>query len=247
MNQIDLAGRTAVVTGGCRGIGLAVVDRMVASGARVAIWDMDDAQMRRAAEARPGVVTCRVDVTREDEVAGAVARTLEAMGSVDILVNAAGIAGERLKVVDCSYREWLRVIDVNVNGTFLCCREVLKQMQRSGYGRIVNVSSIAGKEGNAFAAHYSAAKAGVIALTKALAKEAVDGDIRINCVAPAAVQTALFEALPLERQNVAASRIPMGRVGRADEIAAMIAWIASAECSFTTGFAFDLSGGRATY
>ena len=136
---------------------------------------------------------------------------------------------------------------MNLNGTFLCCREVLKHMQRAGYGRVVNVASIAGKEGNAFAAHYSAAKAGVIALTKALAKEAVDGDIRINCVAPAAVQTALFDALPVDRQKVAAAKIPMGRVGRPEEVAAMIAWIASAECSFTTGFAFDLSGGRATF
>ena len=247
MNQIDLGGRTAVVTGGCSGIGLAVADRLAASGAQVSIWDRDETGMRKIADARPGIAFTRVDVTSEEDVVRAVAQTLAHLSSIDILVNAAGIGGERVKVVDCSYGEWLRVLDVNLNGTFLCCREVLKSMLQTGYGRIVNVASIAGKEGNAFAAHYSAAKAGVIALTKALAKEALEGDIRINCVAPAAIQTALFEAMPPERQKIAAGRIPLGRVGRADEVAAMIAWMASAECSFTTGFAFDLSGGRATY
>jgi 3-oxoacyl-[acyl-carrier protein] reductase len=245
MNRIDLDGRRAVVTGGCRGIGLAVVERMLASGATVTVWDVDEAELAKIAT-RPGVTTRRVDVTREQDVAQGIAAAA-ADARIDILVNAAGIAGQRVKMVDCGYAEWLRVVDVNLNGTFLCCRETLRHMQSTGYGRIVNVASIAGKEGNAFAGHYSAAKAGVIALTKALAKEALDGDIRINCVAPAAVQTALFEAMPPDRQKVAVGRIPLGRAGRPGEVAAMIAWIASEECSFTTGFAFDLSGGRATY
>jgi len=246
MNRIDLTGRRALVTGGCRGIGLAVVERMLASGATVIVWDVDEAELAHVAT-RPGITTRKVDVTREQEVVTGVAAAVEGGNRVDILVNAAGIAGQRVKMVDCSYDEWLRVVDVNLNGTFLCCRETLRHMQSTGYGRIINVASIAGKEGNAFAGHYSSAKAAVIALTKALAKEALDGDIRINCVAPAAVQTALFEAMPAERQKAAMGRIPLGRVGRPEEVAAMIAWMASEECSFTTGFAFDLSGGRATY
>lgn len=247
MNRIDLEGRMAVVTGGCRGIGLAVVERLRASGAIVAIFDIDAGGLARVAARLPGTRVYTVDVTREADVTAAFDCAALDLGRIDITVNAAGIAGSRILVADCSHAEWLRVIDVNLNGTFLCCREALKQMHKTGYGRIVNVASIAGKEGNAFAAHYSAAKAGVIALTKALAKESLEGDVRVNCVAPAAVQTALFEGMPEERQKAAVSRIPLGRAGRVEEVAAMIAWIASEECSFTTGFAFDLSGGRATY
>jgi len=247
MNRIDLEGRTAVVTGGCRGIGLAVVERLLQSGARVAIWDVDAAETRKVADAHPGVSAHTVDVTHEQAVRDAVATTLRDVTRIDILVNAAGIAGARIPLADCSLAEWQRVLDVNLNGTFLCCREIVRHMRDNGYGRIVNVASIAGKEGNAMAGHYSAAKAAVIAFTKALAKEHLEGDVRINCIAPAAVRTALFDGMPPDRQKVAVSRIPLGRAGRADEIAAMIAWMCSEECSFTTGFAFDASGGRATY
>ena len=247
MNRIDLAGRTAVITGGSRGIGLAVADRMIASGARVLLWDRDEAELARVAAARSGATTRVLDVTREQDVIAAAGEALTTLGRIDILVNAAGIAGNRAAVVDCPYEEWLRVIDVNLNGTFLCCRAVLKAMRRTGYGRIINISSMAGKEGNAFVAHYSAAKAAVISLTKSLGKENLDGDIRVNAVAPSAVESELFRNLSPERRQASLARIPLGRVGRAEEVAAMVAWMASEECSFTTGFTFDLSGGRATY
>ncbi|HZQ60464.1 MAG TPA: SDR family NAD(P)-dependent oxidoreductase [Casimicrobiaceae bacterium] len=247
MNRIDLEGRHAVVTGGGRGIGLAVAARFASSGARVALWDVDAAELDRVRARHPEFRTYVVDVTDEARVRDAMRATVRDLGRIDVFVNGAGIAGARVKVVDCDYADWRRVLDVNLNGTFLCCREVLKHMQATGYGRIVNVASIAGKEGNAYSAHYSAAKAGVISLTKSLAKEAIEDDIRINAIAPAAVQTDLFAAMPVERQKAAVSRIPMGRAGRVEEVAAMIAWMASEECSFTTGFAFDLSGGRATY
>jgi 3-oxoacyl-[acyl-carrier protein] reductase len=247
MNQIDLQGKTAVVTGGCRGIGLAAAKRMAASGARIALWDIDTATLDAVCAANAGFRAYRVDVTREDEVGDALQRTVADFGRIDIFVNAAGIAGQRVAVADCAYAEWLRVVDVNLNGTFLCCRAAIRHMREHGRGRIVNLSSIAGKEGNATAAHYSAAKAGVIALTKSLAKESLDGDIRINALAPAAIATELFAGMPLDKQKASLGRIPLGRVGQAEEAAALIAWIASDECSFTTGFTFDLSGGRATY
>ena len=248
MNQIDLRGRKAIVTGGGGGIGLAVVERFLTSGARVSIWDFDpsiiDGAKRRFQQ---DLHTLLVDVTDERAVVAGMEQTARDLGGIDILVNAAGIAGRRLAIRDCTLSEWSRVLDVNLTGTFLCCREALKYMRGTGYGRVVNVASIAGKEGNALAGHYSAAKAAVIALGKSLAKEEIDTGITVNCIAPAAVQTALFEGMPPDRQRAAAARIPMGRVGRAEEIAAMIAWICSEECSFTTGFTFDASGGRATY
>lgn len=247
MNRIDLDGRTAVITGGSRGIGLAIADRVLGSGARVCLWDRDGDELARVRSARPGISTCVVDVTREADVVAATRDALEALGRIDILVNAAGIAGNRAAVVDCRYEDWLQVIDVNLNGTFLCCREVLKAMRAAGYGRVINISSMAGKEGNAFVAHYSAAKAAVISLTKSLSKEHLEGDIRINAVAPSAVESELFRNLEPERRRASLARIPLGRAGRAEEVAAMVAWMASEECSFTTGFTFDLSGGRATY
>jgi 3-oxoacyl-[acyl-carrier protein] reductase len=247
MNRIDLEGKNAVITGGPRGIGLAAAERLAASGARVAMWDIDMAAMERVRAQHPEFLAYRVDVTSEAEVARATAESIGALGRIDILVNAAGIAGQRVTVAECSYAEWLRVIDVNLNGTFLCCREVIRHMRANGAGRIVNMSSMAGKEGNAMASHYSAAKAGVIALTKSLAKESLEGDIRINAIAPSAVETELFSGLAPERQKASLARIPLGRAGRVDEVAALIAWMASDECSFTTGFTFDLSGGRATF
>jgi 3-oxoacyl-[acyl-carrier protein] reductase len=247
MNTIDLQGRTAVVTGGCRGIGLAVARRFLASGARVMIWDIDPRALDAAQAELPALATHRVDVTAEAGVAAAVAAALAELGRIDILVNAAGIAGARIDIVDCTLDEWRRVIDINLTGTFLCCRDVARHMRATGYGRIINLSSIAGKDGNATAGHYSASKAGVMALTKSLAKELLAGDIRVNALAPAAIETELFAGMPPEKQKVSLSRIPLGRAGRTDEAAAIIAWMASAECSFTTGFTFDLSGGRATY
>lgn len=247
MNRIDLEGKTAVITGGCRGIGLATAQRMAASGARIAMWDIDVPAMERACADNPGFRSWRVDVTSEAGVAAAFRDTVRDLGQVDIFVNAAGVAGNRGPVAECEYGEWLRVLDVNLNGTFLCCREAIRHMRERGTGRIVNLSSMAGKEGNATSAHYSTSKAGVIALTKSMAKESLAGDIRINALAPSAIETDLFLGMPPDKQKMSLARIPMGRPGRVDEAAAMIAWMASDECSFTTGFTFDLSGGRATY
>lgn len=247
MNQYDLQGRTAAVTGGCRGIGLATAERLASSGARIRLWDIDVTTMEKVCTAHPGWTWDRVDVTSEDDVRTAVDRTVDALGRIDVLVNAAGIAGSRAPVIDCSLAEWRRVVAVNLEGTFICCREVVRNMRKTGYGRIVNLSSMAGKDGNPLAAHYSAAKAGVIALTKSLAKENVDLDIRVNAIAPAAIASDLFYGMPLENQRIAAGRIPLGRVGKVEEVAATIAWMASEDCSFTTGFTFDMSGGRATY
>jgi 2-dehydro-3-deoxy-L-rhamnonate dehydrogenase (NAD+) len=247
MNRIDLDGRNAVITGGCRGIGLAVADRFVKSGATVTIWDVDVPAMKRVCAERIGWTWQQVDVASETAVDIALKASINTLGCIDILVNAAGIAGSRVLAVDCPLSEWQRVLDVNLTGTFLCSRAVVRHMRERGYGRVINLASIAGKEGNAMGAHYSAAKAGVTALTKAMAKESLEGDIRINAVAPAAIDTEFFSALPAASQSIAISRIPLGRVGTVDEVAALIAWMASEECSFTTGFTFDASGGRATY
>ena len=247
MNHIALNGRNAVVAGGCRGIGIAVADRFAKSGARIAIWDVDVPTTKRVCAERPNWTWQQVDVTRETAVDTALKATVLTLGCIDILVNAAGIAGSRAPAVDCSLSDWQRVIDVNLTGTFLCSRAVVRHMQERSYGRVVNLASIAGKEGNAMGAHYSASKAGVAALTKAMAKESLSGNIRINAVAPAAIDTEFFSSLPPDSQKIAMSRIPLGRVGRVDEVAALTAWMASEECSFTTGFTFDVSGGRATY
>jgi NAD(P)-dependent dehydrogenase (short-subunit alcohol dehydrogenase family) len=247
MNQIDLEQRNAVVTGGVRGIGYAVARRMQASGANVMVWDSDSAALKALQLKDPDLKVHEVDVTNESNVVDATQAALREFGRLDILVNAAGISGGRSKLVDCSLAEWEQVLRVNLTGTFLCCREIVRTMINTGYGRVVNIGSIAGKEGNAFGSHYSAAKAGVIALTKSLAKEVVADDIRINCIAPAAIDTDFLSGLPDDRRRAALSKIPLGRAGTATEVAALVAWMCSEECSFTTGFAFDLSGGRATY
>ncbi|MFI5015554.1 MAG: SDR family NAD(P)-dependent oxidoreductase [Hyphomicrobiales bacterium] len=248
MNQIDLAQRIAVITGGSGGIGLATAQRMAQSGARIVLWDRDQASLAEALRALPDAVCVAVDVTDEAEVERATEGVVSRFGRIDILVNAAGVTSTRLAVTEFPLDLWRKLIEVNLTGTFLVCRGVVKEMQKANSGRIVNLASVAGKEGNPFSSGYSAAKAGVIAFTKSLAKELAGTEIRVNCVAPAIIATKnLYYDMPEERQRTWVSRVPLGRPGRPEEVAAMIAWLASDECSFTTGAAFDLSGGRATY
>lgn len=246
MNQYDLEGRVAVVTGGAQGIGLAVAQRLVQSGARVALWDRD-AKLAQDSADSVGGRAFPVDVSDWASVEAAAGATAEALGPVDVLVTSAGIAGSNGKVVDYDPSEWRRVIEVNLTGTFLCCRAVLPQMQDQGYGRIVTIASIAGKEGNPNAAAYSASKAGVIALTKSLGKEHAGENIAINCVTPAAARTRIFDQLSEEFIAYMLSKIPRGRFLELTEAASLIGWLCSEENSFTTGAVFDLSGGRATY
>ncbi len=245
MNQIDVSNRVAIVTGGARGIGLACGVRLAAGGARVALWDIDGAEA--AAPQVKGAVGCRVDVADERSIAAGLAETERRLGPVDILVASAGITGPNTTVAQYPAAAWRQVIDIDLTGVFLCCRAVVPGMQQRNYGRIVNIASIAGKEGNPNASAYSAAKAGVIALTKSLGKELAATNIRVNCVTPAAVKTDMFGQMTQQHIDYMLSKIPMGRFGTVDEIAAMIAWLALEECSFSTGGVFDLSGGRATY
>lgn len=249
MNQIDLKGRRAAVTGGAQGIGRAVVERFLESGAEVAIWDFDKALAEKTAaelSAKGKVWAVPVDVTDWAAVEAAAAETAGG-GTIDILVNNAGIAGKNASVADYPIEEWRRVIDLDLTGVFHGCKAAVPYMRKAGYGRIVNVASIAGKEGNPMAAAYSSAKAGVIALTKALGKELADQNIAVNCVTPAAARTAIFDQMTEEFIAYMLSKIPRGRFVEVAEVAAMIAWIVSEENSFTTGAVFDLSGGRATY
>jgi 3-oxoacyl-[acyl-carrier protein] reductase len=234
MNQLDLKGRTAVVTGGLIGIGAAIVKRLESSGARVRVWDV-------------GAKTDAVDVTDQAAIERATAKAIAEFGRIDVLVNNAGIAGMTKPVVDYPVDEWKRVIDVDLNGPFLCCRAVVPHMVKAGYGRIVNIASIAGKEGNPNAAAYAAAKGGLIAFTKALAKEIAQTGVLVNCVTPAAAQTAILDQVTPEFAKFMLSKIPMGRFVKVEEIAAMACWLASDDCSFSTGAVFDISGGRATY
>lgn len=248
MNEIDLKGRMAVVTGGAQGIGRAVAARLVASGARVALWDRDaDLAARTAEELGAGTIACAVDQTDYAAVERARDETLAAFGRIDILVANAGIAGSNGPVVAYDVGEWKAIVDVNLNGVFHCCRALLPGMIARDYGRIVNVASIAGKEGNPNAAAYSASKAGVVALTKSLGKENADKNIAVNCVTPAAARTRIFDQMSQTHIDYMLSKIPRGRFLEVDEAAAMIAWLVSEENSFTTGAVFDLSGGRATY
>jgi len=234
VNQLDLKGRTAVVTGGLIGIGAAIVKRLEASGAKVRIWDI-------GAKADP------VDVTDLQAIERATAKALADFGRIDVLVNNAGIAGMTKPVVDYPVADWKRVIDIDLNGPFLCCRTVVPHMVKAGYGRLVNIASIAGKEGNPNAAAYAAAKGGLIAFTKALAKELAQSGVLANCITPAAAQTAILEQVTPEFAKFMLSKIPMGRFVKVEEIAAMACWLASDDCSFSTGAVFDISGGRATY
>ncbi len=247
MNRIDLDGRVAVVTGGAAGIGFAIAERLAASGARTVLWDRDADGLETARAALDGAAGMAADVADPDSVTAACDRTLAAFGKIDVLVNNAGINGANHKIWETPVAEWRRVIDVDLGGVFLCCRAVAPHMIAAGYGRIVNIASIAGKEGNPNHGHYSAAKAGVIALTKSLGKETVDTGVIVNCVAPAAVETAILAENTPEQQAYLLSKIPMGRLGRAEEVAALVAWLASEDVSFSTGAVYDISGGRATY
>ncbi len=250
MNQIDLQGRAAIVTGGARGIGLAIVERLLASGAQCSLWDRDNAALQTAAKSlaeRGTVHTCVVDLVRVDSVDAAAQAVRKQFGKMDILVNNAGIAGVTKKLWEMTPDEWRVVIDTNLNSMFLCCRAVVPMMVEKSYGRIVNIASIAGKEGNPNASHYSAAKAGVIALTKSLGKELAQTGVLVNCITPAVIQTDILKQVAQHHIDYMLSKIPMGRFGRVDEAAALVAWLCSEDCSFSTGAVFDLSGGRATY
>ncbi|MDB5560424.1 MAG: 3-oxoacyl-ACP reductase [Enterovirga sp.] len=248
MNQIDLHGHVAIVTGGAQGIGQAVVERFAASGATVEIWDLDFDLAEETAEATGGDVIARaVDVTDPANVAEAARAAEAAHGPIDILVTSAGIAGPNVKTWEYPLADWSRIMRLNLDGTFHCCRAVVPSMIAQGYGRIVAIASIAGKEGNPNASAYSASKAGVIALTKSLGKELAGHDIAVNCITPAAARTRIFDQMTQEHIDFMLAKIPRGRFVETREIAAMVAWLASAENSFTTGAVFDLSGGRATY
>jgi 3-oxoacyl-[acyl-carrier protein] reductase len=240
MNQIDLAGRVAVVTGGARGIGQAIAQRLHASGARIAIWDRETATL-------DGALAITVDVADEASVTAAAEATRRQFGKIDILINNAGITGGNAKSWELTPADWRRVLEVNLTGPFLCSRAVVPGMIAAGYGRIVNIASVAGKEGNPNAAHYSASKAGMIALTKSVAKETAQSGVVVNCITPAAVRTAIFDQMSQAHIDFMLSKIPMGRFGKLEELAALVAWLSSEECSFSTGAVFDISGGRATY
>jgi 3-oxoacyl-[acyl-carrier protein] reductase len=233
MNQLDFKGRTAVVTGGMQGIGAAIVKRLEDSGAKVAVWDLDGSP--------------KVDVSDPSSVDSALRKTLAELGKIDVLVNNAGVAGKNVPTVDYPIEEWERVLRVNLTSQFLTCRAVAPHMVKAKYGRIVNIASVAGKEGNPNAVAYSASKAGVISLTKSLGKELAQAGVLVNCVTPAAAKTAIFDQMTEQHINYMLAKIPMGRFVEVGEIAALVCWLASADCTFSTGGVFDISGGRATY
>jgi len=250
MNRIDLQGRVAVVTGGAQGIGHAVAARLLRSGARVVLWDVDAARLDAAATALRALGAVRgheVELTDDDAVAAATRRVLEVEGRIDIVVNNAGITGGNAATWELEPAAWRRVLEVNLVAPYLVCRHVVPAMIAAGYGRIVNIASVAGKEGNPNASHYSASKAGLIALTKSLGKELATRGVLVNAVAPAVARTAIFEQMTQSHIDYMLGKIPMARFVEVDEIAAMVAWLASEDCSFTTGAVFDISGGRATY
>src|SRR6266480_5634478 len=233
MNQLDFKGRTAIVTGGMQGIGAAIVKRLEASGAKVRVWDLNGAP--------------KVDVADASAEKKAAQSALQELGKIDVLVNNAGIAGQNVPTLDYPVEEWERVLRINLTSQFLCCRAVAPHMVKARYGRIVNIASIAGKEGNPNAVAYSASKAGVVSLTKSLGKELAQSGVLVNCVTPAAAKTAIFDQMTEQHIQYMRSKIPMNRFVHVEEIAALVCWLASADCSFSTGAVFDISGGRATY
>ena len=250
MNKLDLNGRVCVVTGGVSGIGLAIAQRMAESGATVSLWDRDAealAKMAKELGAKGKVHTATVDVANYNQVAAAAKDTAAALGKIDALVNSAGVAGANKMLWEFPVDEWVRVHDVNLHGTFYTCREVVPHLQKNGYGRIVNIASIAGKEGNPTASAYSSSKAAVIGLTKSLGKELAKQNITVNCITPAAVKTPIFDQVSQQHIDYMLQKIPMGRFGQVEEIAAIVCWLCTEDASFSTGAVFDVSGGRATY
>jgi 2-dehydro-3-deoxy-L-rhamnonate dehydrogenase (NAD+) len=248
MNRLDFEGRVAVVTGGATGIGFAIAQRLTASGGRVSLWDRDATALANAAAiSGRGTDVRKVDVADAEGVASAARATAAALGRIDALVCSAGITGPNTTTWEYPVDAWREVIDVNLNGVFHCNRAVVPVMLAQDYGRIVNIASVAGKEGNPNASAYSASKAAVIGLTKSLGKELAKTGVRVNCVTPAAVKTAIFDQMTQHHIDFMLSKIPLGRFGTVDEIAALVAWLCTADCSFSTGAVFDLSGGRATY
>ena len=250
MNTLDLGGRSAIVTGGARGIGFAAARRMLQSGASVSLWDIDADKLNEAfAALQPeGVVTTEVvELTDEASIATARDATIAKHGKIDILVNNAGITGGNAKTWELSPEVWRRVVEVNLVGPFLTCHAIVPHMIENGYGRIVNIASIAGKEGNPNASHYSASKAGVIGLTKSLGKELATSGVLVNCITPAAAKTDIFDSMKQEHIDFMLSKIPMNRFLLVEEVAAMIAWLSTEDCAFSTGAVFDISGGRAVY
>ena len=248
MNQLDFQGRHAVITGGATGLGYAIAQRLITSGGSVTLWDRDEQAAEKAATAlgvRASAVA--VDVSQHASVQAAVKATLLIAPRVDALVNSAGVTGPNVKLWDYPVDEWRQVMEVNLNGLFLCCREWAPHLRANNYGRIVNIASVAGKDGNPNASAYSASKAAVIALTKSLGKELADTGVRVNCVTPAAVKTAIFDQMTPDHIAFMLSKIPMGRFGTPEEVAAMVGWLCTEDCSFSTGAVFDLSGGRSTY
>ena len=246
MNQIDLNNKTAVITGGAQGFGYSMVERFSQSGAKVVIWDKDQ-ELIDSLDLPENVSAVQTDVTSYDSVEKSVKETIDKNSTIDILVNNAGIAGPSFKTWEYPIDQWQNVVDIDLTGVFYCCRAVAPHMIKNNYGRIVNVASIAGKEGNPNAMPYSAAKAGVIALTKSLGKELSDKNIAVNCVTPAAAKTRIFDQISQEHIDYMLSKIPRGRFLKVDELASMVSWLVSEENSYTTGAVFDLSGGRATY
>ena len=254
MNRIDLERRHAVVTGGARGIGLAIARRYLQSGASVALWDLGgDALAAALRELEPlgAVRAAVVDVRDEAQIGVALRRSIEEFGRVDILVNNAGILGPTVATWETTPAQWREVMAINLDGAFLCCRAVVPQMRAAGWGRIVNVASVAGKEGNPMNAAYSASKAAMISLTKSLGKELAKDGVLVNCITPSSADTAIFAGIPAEHQDdlrkFLLARVPMGRFVEVDEVAALAAWLVSPDCSFSTGAAFDITGGRAVY
>jgi 3-oxoacyl-[acyl-carrier protein] reductase len=240
--------RVAVITGGASGVGLEVATRIVAEGGKVSLWDRDAATLARAAASIGGDAhSVQVDVTDSDKLVGAAQAVHGKFGRIDILVAGAGITGPTVKLWEFPVEEWRRVIDIDLNGIFYSCRAIVPLMLKNDYGRIVNISSVAGKEGNPNASAYSTAKAGVIGLTKSLGKELASTGVRVNCVTPAAFKSPILQQMPQSHLDYMKSRIPMGRLGEVGEIAALVCWLASEECSFSTGAVFDISGGRSTY